>query len=220
MAKKAVSAQGIVEAALFSAFKNGMGGVSLADIALELGIKKASLYNYFAGKEEILAALCSYCSDFYARVNFFDQEIFTKINSTNCEKLFKKAVDSYIKAHEAEPLFQIYTLVASEKYFDKNFYDICETQKKKIFDQSFLFFKIASAQTRGSEQKSDEELRLYSDFFTDGIITRLDFYIAQKKETIRRNPECDAGSLFALPSDEKQIAGIVAFALEILRRVI
>ncbi len=220
MAKKAVSAQGIVEAALFSAFKNGMGGTSLADIALELGIKKASLYNYFEGKEEILTALCSYCSDFYARVNLFEQEIFTKVNSTNCEKLFKKSVDAYIKAHENEPLFQIYTLVASEKYFDKNFLDIYEAQRKKILDQSFLFFKIASAQTRGSAQKSDEELSLNSNFFADGILSRLDLYIAEKKETIRRNPECDAGSLFALPSDERQISKITAFALEILRNVI
>jgi len=220
MSKKVVSAQGIVEAALFSAFKNGMGETSLADIAQDLGIKKASLYNYYAGKEEILAALCSYCSDFYAKINIFEQEIFTKINSTNCEKLFKKSVDSYIKAHEAEPLFQIYTLVASEKYFDKNFLDIYEAQRQKVFEQSFLFFKIASAQTKGSAQQSDEALSRYSDFFTDGILSRLDLYIAQKKETVRRNPECDAGSLFALPSDEKQIAKITAFAIEILRNVI
>ena len=220
MPKKAVSAQSIVEAALFSAFKNGMGETSLADIALELGIKKASLYNYFAGKEEILAALCAYCSDFYARINLFEQELFAKINSTNCEKLFKKSVDAYIKSHENEPLFQIYTLVQSEKYFNKNFLDICEAQRNKIFDQSFLFFKIASAQTKGSAQKPDEILRLRANFFTDGILSRLDSYIAQKIETIRRNPECDAGSLFALPSDEKKIGGITAFAVEILRDVI
>ena len=220
MPKKAVSAQSIVESALFSAFKNGMGETSLADIALELGIKKASLYNYFAGKEEILAALCSYCSDFYARINLFEQELFAKINSTNCEKLFKKSVDAYIRAHESEPLFQIYTLVQSEKYFDNDFLKICQAQRQKIFDQSFLFFKIASAQTKGSAQKPDEILRLHSNFFADGILSRLDFYIAQKKETIRRNPECDAGSLFALPSDEKEIGGMTFFALEILRNVI
>ncbi len=220
MPKKAVSAQSIVESALFSAFKNGMGETSLADIAQDLGIKKASLYNYFAGKEEILAALCSYCSDFYAKVNLFEQEIFTKINSGNSEKLFKKAVDAYIRAHEAEPLFQIYTLVASEKYFDKNFFDIYESQRQKVFEQSFLFFKIASAQTQGSAQQSDEDLSRHSDFFTDGILSRLDLYIAQKKETIRRNPECDAGSLFALPSDEKQITKITAFAVDILRTLI
>lgn len=220
MPKKAVSAQSIVESALFSAFKNGMGETSLADIAQDLGIKKASLYNYYAGKEEILAALCSYCSDFYAKINLFEQEIFAKINSGNCEKLFKKAVDSYIRAHEAEPLFQIYTLVASEKYFDKNFLDIYEAQRQKLLDQSFLFFKIASAQTKGSSQRPDQELELFSNFFADGILSRLDLYIAQKKETIRRNPECDAGSLFALPSDEKQISKITSFAIEILRNVI
>ena len=93
-------------------------------------------------------------------------------------------------------------------------------ERQKILDQSFLFFKIASAQTKGSAQKSDDELRLFSNFFTDGILSRLDFYIAQKKETIRRNPECDAGSLFALPSDEKQIGVITAFAVDVLKNVI
>lgn len=210
----------IVEAALWTAFGQGMGAASISDIAKFLGIKKASLYNYFSGKEEILSAVYVYCSDFYSRLNFFEQEIFAKINSTNCEKLFKKSVEGYIKNHENEPLLQIYTLVASEKYWTKECLDIYEAQKDKIKSQAFLFFKISSAQTRGSQQKDDGELERLAGFFTDGILQRLDSYIAQKKDTMRKNPECDAGSLFALPSDSKEIAKISDFALGILKEVI
>ncbi len=209
----------IVEAVLFTAFKNGTGAASIADIAKYLNIKKASLYNYFSGKEEIMAATYTYCSDFYARCNLFEQETFAKINSANTEELFLKSVQTYIENHEAEPLFQIYSFVASGKYFNKESLDIFKNQREKIQGQTFLFFKIAAAQATTGNKKTDEDLQKISGIFTDGMLSRLDLYIAEKKETVRNNPECDAGSLFALPSDKKSISKITDFSLEVLHSV-
>ena len=217
MSRKLITRAKIIEAALFSAFKNGMGAVSLSDIAQSLQIKKASLYNYFSGKEELLCAVYEYADDFYSRVNFLDEKIFAKINSSNAQKKFKLLTEEFARAHEREPLLQICILVFSEKYFNRNCLEIFQKQKSKLKNQSLAFFKFASAIWQKKIPIS--ELNLLAENFTEGFFARLDFYLAQKKEVIRNNPECDAGSLFALPSDEAGIEKITSFAAEILRKI-
>lgn len=217
MSRKLITRAKIIEAALFSAFKNGMGAVSLSDIAQSLQIKKASLYNYFSGKEELLCAVYEYADDFYSRVNFLDEEIFAKINSANAQKKFKFITEEFVRAHEREPLLQICVLVFSEKYFNKNCLEIFQKQKLKLKNQSLAFFKFVSAIWQ--KKNSAAELNSLSENFVEGLFARLDFYLAQKKEVIRNNPECDAGSLFALPSDEEGIEKISSFATEILRKI-
>lgn len=217
MSRKLITRAKIIEAALFSAFKNGMGAVSLSDIAQSLQIKKASLYNYFSGKEELLCAVYEYADDFYSRVNFLDEEIFAKINSSNAQKKFKLLTEEFARAHEREPLLQICILVFSEKYFNRNCLEIFQKQKSKLKNQSLAFFKFVSAIWQKKIPIS--ELNLLAENFTEGFFARIDFYLAQKKEVIRNNPECDAGSLFALPSDEAGIEKIASFAAEILRKI-
>lgn len=217
MARKLITRSKIIEAALFSAFKNGMGAVSLSDIAQSLQIKKASLYNYFSGKEELLCAVYEYADDFYSRVNFLDEEIFAKINSANAQKKFKLLAEEFVRAHEREPLLQICVLVFSEKYFNKNCLEIFQKQKSKLKNQSLAFFKFVAAIWQ--KKISISELNSLAENFAEGFFARLDFYLAQKKEVIRNNPECDAGSLFALPSDEAGIEKISSFAAEILRKI-
>ena len=72
--------------------------------------------------------------------------------------------------------------------------------------------------TRKSQKYNDEKLYSKQSYSKKEKIRIM--YIKQKKETIRRKPECDAGSLFALPSDEKQIGVITAFAGDVLKNVI
>lgn len=220
MSRKLITRGRIVEAALFSAFKNGMGAASLADIAQSLEIKKASLYNYFSGKEELLAAVYAYADDFYSRVNFIDEDVFSKISATNAAKLFKAAAESYIQAHEREPLFQIYTLVVSEKYFNKECLEIFQKQKFKLQNQTLAFFKVASSLSKNSAKPSEAELKSAAEFFTEGFVSLMDSYFAQKKEVIRNNPECDAGSLFALPSDQAGLDKISLYSTENLRKIL
>ena len=208
MAKKLISPEKIIEASLVSSFKKGMGATSLSDISDALGIKKASLYNHFASEEEMLNAIYLYCSDYSEKINFFAEEDFSKVNSKNAVQLFSKAASDYVKKHEAEPLFQIYTLVNSEKYFTKECLDIFEKQRAKVETQIFLFLKIIA----DKNIHTDEFLRKEAGYFISSFLFMMDMYLAKKKETIRQNPECDAGSLFALPTDEKSLALISKFA--------
>ena len=54
MPRPLINQEKIIEAALFCAFDKGMGDTSLNDISNYLSIKKASLYNHFASKEDML----------------------------------------------------------------------------------------------------------------------------------------------------------------------
>ena len=44
-------------------------------------------------------------------------------------------------------------------------------------------------------------------------------HITQRKEIVRQNPECDAGSLFALPADDAAINNVIKVVDTILKEL-
>ncbi|MCI5696106.1 MAG: TetR/AcrR family transcriptional regulator [Spirochaetia bacterium] len=208
MPRPLINQEKIIEAALFCAFDKGMGETSLNDISNYLSIKKASLYNHFASKEDMLKAIYTYCSDFYKKVNLISDEELSKTSSTQPEKLFKSCCVNFIKKHEVDPLSQIYTFISSEKYFTKDVLDIYCSQLEKLENQAFLFFKLVNKNSSIENAAIKKEAR----YFCMGLISFLDRYIAVRKETIRQNPESGVGALFALPSDDKMISEVSKFA--------
>lgn len=208
MSRPLINQKKIIEAALFCAFDKGMGETSLNDISNYLSIKKASLYNHFPSKEEMSKAIYTFCSDFNKKVNLISEEDLAKTADSNREKLFKNCVVNFIKKHEVDPLFQIYTFVNSEKYFTKEVLDIYNSQVQKIENQIFLFFKVVNKNSSLENSAIKKEAR----YFCMGLLNFLDSYLAIRKETIRQNPESGVGALFSLPSDDKMIAEISKFA--------
>lgn len=208
MSRPLITQEKIIEAALFCAFDKGMGETSLNDISNYLTIKKASLYNHFASKEEMLKAIYTYCSDFYTKVNLVSEDELAKAGGTQIEKMFKSCAANYIKKHEVDPLFQIYTFVQSEKYFTKEVLDIYLAQCAKIENQAFLFFKLINK----NDDMDNAAIKREAKYFSQVLLTSLDTYLAARKETIRQNPESGVGALFVLPSDDKSLTDISKFA--------
>lgn len=208
MSRPLINQEKIVEAALFCAFDKGMGDTSLNDISNYLNIKKASLYNHFSSKEEMLNSIYLYCSDFYTKVNLISDEDLAKTAGAQVEKLFKTCVTNYIKKHEIDPLFQIYTFINSEKYFTKNVLDIYKAQTDKIENQAYLFFKLVNKNDSYDNAAIKKEARC----FCLSLMSLLDSYLAFRKETIRQNPESGVGALFALPSDDKMLQEVSKLA--------
>ncbi|MBP5588108.1 MAG: TetR/AcrR family transcriptional regulator [Treponema sp.] len=208
MSRPLITQEKIIEAALFCAFDKGMGDTSLNDISNYLSIKKASLYNHFASKEEMLKAINTYCSDFYTKVNFASDEELAKAGTSpaQAEKVFKTCSANYIKKHEVDPLFQIYTFVNSEKYFNKEVLDIWQAQVSKIENQIYLFFKLVKNSADNAFVKRE------SKNFCSVLMNSLDTYLAARKEVIRQNPESGVGALFGLRSDDKSLQDFVKFS--------
>lgn len=208
MSRPLITQERIIEASLYCAFDKGMGDTSLNDISNYLSIKKASLYNHFSSKEEMLKAIYTYCSDFCRKVNLISDEELSKTADSQPEKLFKSCVTNFIKKHEIDPLFQIYTFICSEKYFTKEVLEIYTAQTEKLENQAFLFFKLVNKNSSIENSTIKKEAR----YFCMGLMNFLDHYLAVRKETIRQNPESGIGALFTLPSDDKMIQDIVKYA--------
>ena len=75
-----------------------------------------------------------YCSDYLNFVNFIPEDINRdgKIYEEDAYDGFRKIIKRHIQLYENEPLFQIFTFVHSEKYFNKNAAEIAENELIKI----------------------------------------------------------------------------------------
>lgn len=210
MAKKKISREKIINAFLFSSFDNSAGATSLQDISNFLEIKKASLYNHFSSKDEMYEATLDYCKEYLSSVNFIPDEI-NLIKSVEKDSLFtllRKIIKRYLKLYEAEPLFQIYTFIHTEQYFNPKAAVISDEEITKIEDGLFNIFKIYSDYKKIKEL-SETEIKNISKWFSSAIINQFDIYITHKKEIVRQNPESGAGSLFALPTDDTALNSII-----------
>lgn len=203
MSKKNISRERIVQSFLVSAFDKSAGGTSLADISDSLEIKKASLYNHFESRDAMYDATLEYCASEIAKVSFMaDRTIEAIINGkSNPQTLLKRLITRYFNLFENEPLFHMYVFVHTEQYFNKTALQIIQNEYDKIVDEiKQILLTIIKIQKL--EEKTEKELKDFASGITAIILQQRDLYIANRKETVRQNPESGAGSLFALPTDE------------------
>ncbi len=208
MASKNISREKIISAFLFCAFDKNVGSTSLQDIAEYLGIKKASLYNHFSGRDEMYDATLAYCRDYLENLSFIPEN-FLKLDifrtKTLCEVL-NTLIRRYIQIYETEPMFQIYAFVHSEQYFNKIAADIADAEYAKLeYGLSRILLIYCNDKKAGL---SPAELDSAIKWYTSALLQQLDAYIMHKKEIVRQNPECGAGSLFALPTDDAALEKI------------
>ena len=206
MSKKNISQEKIIQSFLSSSFNKSAGSTSLADIADDLEIKKASLYNHFSSKEEMYDSTIEYCKKEISSIPFLTEKTITSIisNKITFPTLLKRLISKYFNLFENEPLFQMYTFIHSEKYYNIEALKIVNSETEKIYNDIKTILTTFSAQNK-IVQKSEKELKDLSAAIASIILNQLDSYIAEKKETVRQNPESGAGSLFALPTDEKSL---------------
>lgn len=202
MASKNISREKIISAFLFCAFDKNVGATSLQDIAEYLGIKKASLYNHFQGRDEMYAETLAYCGSQMEALNFIPEnfmklDLFQKKSLTD---VFNTLIRRYIQIYEAEPYFQIFAFVHSEKYFNQLAAEIAdrEIQKLEYGVSQILLIYCNDKKTGLSPAELDAAVKFYS----SSLFNQIDLYIMHKKEIVRQNPECGVGSLFALPTDD------------------
>ena len=221
MARKKLSREKIIKAFLVSAFDTSAGATSLQNISDILQIKKASLYNHFESRDEIYAAVVLYCREYLDDVNFLPDDMF--LNGSFIEEdifsVVKKILRRYILLFENEPLFQIYVFIHTEQYFCRAAYLAVDAERNKI-QNGFRTIFDAYLETGAICNSESKDMHTLSDWYASAFLQQLDIYIMRKKETVRQNPECGAGSLFSMPSDESELEEILKIAEENLRRIV
>lgn len=221
MARKKLSREKIINAFLVSAFDSSAGATSLQNISDILQIKKASLYNHFESRDEMYAAVVLYCREYLDDVNFLPDDMF--LNGSFIEEdifsVVKKILRRYILFFENEPLFQIYVFIHTEQYFCRAAYLAVDAERNKI-QNGFRTLFDAYLETGAICNSESKDMHILSDWFASAFLQQLDIYIMRKKEVVRQNPECGAGSLFSMPSDESELEEILKIAEENLRQIV
>lgn len=202
MSKKNISQEKIIQSFITSAFEKSAGATSLADIAESLEIKKASLYNHFENREAMYDATVYHCKKEIEAVKFLPEKGLEPVinGKTTPTAFFKKLLTRFFEMYENEPLFQMYVFIRTEQYFNVDALKIVETENNNIIED-IKEILTAFVKTEKIQKKTEKELKEVASALAGVIIQQRDYYIATKKETVRQNPDCGVGSLFALPTD-------------------
>ena len=108
--------QDIIQATLELAAENGLGTVSMQQIADQVGITKASLYNHFSSRDEIVEAMYEFlrnASKEKANVGKFDYDSFRADRSM--KEILTEAVSGYRKMVAEPQMYLFYKIIMSER---------------------------------------------------------------------------------------------------------
>lgn len=210
MSRKNISKEKIIQSFLASAFEKSAGATSLADVADFLEIKKASLYNHFENKEAMYEATLIYSTKEISSINFLADKVLDSIKNSkiSINTLFKKLITRYFNLFETEPTFHVYVFIHSEQYFNLEAAKIVQNLEAKLTDEIRKIL-VAYTDENKIESRNEKEIIEIATCISSIILQQMDFYITNRTEIVRQNPESGAGSLFELPTDDTAVNKVV-----------
>lgn len=213
-----VTREKIILAFLDSCFAKNAGGTSLSDVAERLGIKKASLYNHYASRDEMVEDCIRWCGDYYRKTYFIPTDIESISQRYPAENVMKAIVNRWFKMNEKEPLMQIYSFIESEKYISTPAAKIAQETREKLINQTKQALR-SLAKAKKIIDLEENDLETVATMFASITISNLDSFITKKKIEIRSNPEGGEGSLFetAVESDYSEIDNLVTTFCSMLK---
>lgn len=127
------SKESILMATLELASENGLGAVSLSQIAKKVGIQKASLYSHFSSKDEIIDNLYHYLR-IKARNKVVPGEIdYGKlVKGKTAFEVLRYVIDSYRTMNEDSDMMQFYRFIMSERPFHAEAAKIMVAETEKM----------------------------------------------------------------------------------------
>ena len=131
----------IINATLALAAENGLGTVSMQQIADRVGITKASLYNHFSSRGEIVDAM-------YARLRQASREkadagkadYDTLTGDVSLKDVLMGAVHSYIKMVSEPRMLLFYRIIMSERTISREAAEIMAKETKTMIDATKALF--------------------------------------------------------------------------------
>ena len=191
-----ITREKIIRALLDASFEKSEGATSLADISEILGIKKASLYNHYENRDAIVDDTIRWCGEYLKKLNFIPSDMTTTAQKYPAEAVIKGLVNRWYKMHEKDPLIKIYSFIESGKYFSNTAKEIVKENRERMTSQVSQAFK-SLMNAKKIRPLSEKELSLYAENFSQSLREILDFFIVERKEKMRLNPENWEGSLFS-----------------------
>ena len=106
----------IILAALELAAENGLGNVTMSQIADKLGIRKPSLYNHFESKEEIINAMYHFLRErSRSQLSSAATDLGELVKDRSAEEVLLFTVMNYNKLNEQPEMMMFYKVIYSQR---------------------------------------------------------------------------------------------------------
>lgn len=216
---KKISKEDIIHALLELSFVYSTGATSLGDIAARLGIKKASLYNHFESRDDLIEKATIYCASYLKAMTFAPSNLQELAEKYSAGAVLKGTVNRYFKMFQKNPLFEIYTFVQSQKYFSKEASEIIKENDAKVIKQTLKILQIL-VQEKKLPPVPPSRLQYAAVWFCSGINELLNRFLLDRKQTIMKAPADGPEGLFNLPENLDQLKKIdflVEYFIQLIR---
>ena len=162
----------IVFATLELAAEKGLGSVSMQQIANKIGITKASLYNHFSSRDEIVEAM-------YETIRQASKQKVVRTNidydalakSGTFYEVIMKAVSSYRAIVQEPQMFLFYKLIMAERSINPAAAEIMVKETKTMIDATKVLFR--SLEANGKAEFMDLDSAAFS--FSMAIHSIIDY---------------------------------------------
>jgi AcrR family transcriptional regulator len=106
----------IITAMLDLGEEKGLSNVSLSDIALEVGIRKASIYSHFESQQTLVDAMVRYCNEELEKKTFN-----VDFKAKDARSMLVSLFDNIIDVFAQKPVSSFFSIVQQMSMFDEDF---------------------------------------------------------------------------------------------------
>ena len=153
----------IIQATLELASENGLKSVSMQQIADRVGIKKASLYNHYASKEEIISAMYeSIRQASKERLNISEVNYDELAKNGSFKEVLTKAVRSYVSITADPQMNLFYRIIINERSIDKAASEIMVQETRTMIGSTTALFHALQDNGKASFSDVDSAAFLFS----------------------------------------------------------
>ena len=96
--------------------EKGLANVSLSDIALEVGIRKASIYSHFESQQALVDAVVRYCNEELGKKTFI-----VDFKAKDARSMLVSLFDNIIDVFAHKPISSFFSIVQQMSMFDEDF---------------------------------------------------------------------------------------------------
>lgn len=161
----------IIKATLELAAENGLGTVSMQQIADRVGITKASLYNHFASREEIVEEMYEVLRNASKARNTSGGDLTAMIGDHTLKEILTGAIYSYKKMVEDPEMFLFYKIIMSERSINSAAADILVKETQTMINATKSIFY--ALQVKGIADFKDVDAAAFS--FTMAVHAMIEY---------------------------------------------
>ncbi len=146
----------IIQATLELAAEKGLGTVSMQQIASKVGITKASLYNHFSSKDEIIEAMYEFLRTATSnKSKSKDMDYQKLVEKNSLKEVLNIAVGSYHDMVSDPKLNTFYRIIMSERTINKSAAEIMVRETETMINETKTLFCVLYAKDKASFDNID-----------------------------------------------------------------